>query len=317
MNIFKKQCIIVLCGLAFVAPIMTACSNQADLPARNPGIVIAGSSTVFLLTQRMAERFRKEGYVDDIAIYSIGTGAGFERFCKTGETDIVNASRPIQPVESDQCRAIGREPIEFQVGVDALAVVVNPKNTFAASLTKTQLAQVYAGQAKTWKDIDPSWPASVITPFSPGSDSGTFDFFVEVVMKPVFGDKGRELILNNPAVQFSENDGILVQGVEGDVNALGYFGYAYFAAEKDRLKLVRIEDVEPNQQTATSGEYPLVRPLFIYSDPRIIREKSQVAAFIDFYLTFVNEEILNVGYFPAPPPALDKSRDILHAITKP
>ncbi|MFQ3683108.1 PstS family phosphate ABC transporter substrate-binding protein, partial [Roseiflexus sp.] len=281
---------------------------EVDPAAVTGNIVTAGSSTVFPLTQRMAERFKDEGYTGSITIDSIGSGAGFERFCKAGETDIANASRPIRAAEVENCRAIGREPIEFRVGTDALAVVVNKENTFAQSLTKAQLAQIFSGQAKTWRDVDPAWPATPIKLFSPGSDSGTFDFFVEVVMDPAFDKKGKEAILNAPGIQLSENDNVLVAGVEGDPGAIGYFGYAYFAAERDRLNAVKVEGVEPNDQTAESGEYPLARPLFIYSDAKIMKEKPQVAAFINFYLTYVNEEVLDVGYFPASTQAINVAK---------
>ena len=280
-------------------------------------IVTAGSSTVFPLTQRMAERFKDEGFKGSITIDSIGSGAGFERFCKAGETDIANASRPIRPAEIDNCRAIGREPVEFRVGTDALAVAVNPANTFVESLTKAQLADIFSGKAKTWKDVNPAWPATPIKLFSPGSDSGTFDFFVEAVMDPAFEKKGKEAILNAPGIQLSENDNVLVQGVEGDPGAIGYFGYAYFAADKERLRAVKIEGVEPTEQTAESGAYPLARPLFIYSDPKIMKEKPQVAAFINFYLTFVNEEILDVGYFPASAQAINVAKLNWLGATKP
>ncbi len=287
---------------------MSVTMPEVDPAAVTGNIVTAGSSTVFPLTQRMAERFKDEGYAGSITIDSIGSGAGFERFCKAGETDIANASRPIRAAEVDNCRAIGREPIEFRVGTDALAVVVNKENTFAQNLTKAQLAQIFSGQAKTWQDVDPAWPATPIKLFSPGSDSGTFDFFVEVVMDPAFDKKGKEAILNAPGIQLSENDNVLVQGVEGDPGAIGYFGYAYFVAERDRLNAVKVEGVEPNDQTAETGEYPLARPLFIYSDARIMKEKPQVAAFINFYLTYVNEEVLDVGYFPASEQAINVAR---------
>jgi phosphate transport system substrate-binding protein len=292
---------------------LAAMGMEVKMPEVDPGavtgnIVTAGSSTVFPLTQRMAERFKDEGYAGNITIDSIGTGAGFERFCKAGETDISNASRPIKAAEVENCRAIGREPVEFRVGTDALAVVVNPANTFVDSLTKAQLADIFSGKAKTWKDVNPAWPANPIKLFSPGTDSGTFDFFVEVVMDPAFEKKGKEAILNAPGIQLSENDNVLVQGVEGDPNAIGYFGYAYFIAEKDRLKAVKVEGVEPNDQTAESGQYPLARPLFIYSDAKIMKEKPQVAAFINFYLTFVNDEVLDVGYFPASTQAINVAK---------
>jgi phosphate transport system substrate-binding protein len=294
-------------------------ASSVELPEVNPlevkgNIVTAGSSTVFPLTERMAERFQDEGYADNITVDSIGTGAGFERFCKAGETDISNASRAIKKEEIASCQSIGREPIEFRVGTDALAVVVSNENDFLTDVTKEQLAHIFSDAAK-WSDVDPSWPAEPILRFSPGTDSGTFDYFVEAVMDPAYvkdkeADKGKgeEAILQAANLQLSEDDNVLVQGVEGSPYAIGYFGYAYFNENQGKLKAVSIDGVEPTEESAESGQYPLARPLFIYSDAKIMQEKPQVAAFINFYLTYVNEEIMDVGYFPASAAALDTAK---------
>lgn len=273
-------------------------------------IISAGSSTVFPLTERMAERFQDEGFAGNITIDSIGSGAGLERFCVSGETDIANSSRAIKDSEIESCMALGRTPIEFRVGTDALAVVVSQENDFLTDLTVEQLAMVYS-TAQKWSDIDPSWPAEDILRFSPGTDSGTFDYFVEAVMDPIFvvnevtdEGKGEEAILNATGIQMSEDDNVLVQGVLGSPYAIGYFGFAYYNENADTLKALSINGVVPNEVTAESNDYPLSRPLFIYSDATIMREKPQVSAFINFYLTFVNEEIIDVGYFPASQAAL-------------
>ncbi len=274
-------------------------------------IISAGSSTVFPLTERMAERFQDEGFAGNITIDSIGSGAGLERFCVSGETDIANSSRPIKDSEIESCMAIGRTPIEFRVGTDALAVVVSQENDFLTELTIEQLAMVYS-TAQKWSDVDPSWPAEDILRFSPGTDSGTFDYFVEAVMDPVYvvdedtdEGKGEEAILNAAGIQMSEDDNVLVQGVLGSPYAIGYFGFAYYNENADTLKALSINGVEPNEETAESNEYPLSRPLFIYSDATIMQEKPQVSTFINFYLSFVNEEIIDVGYFPASQEALE------------
>ncbi len=276
---------------------------MADPLAVSGDISTAGSSTVFPLTERMAERYQSEGYSGQITVYSIGTGAGFERFCVAGETDISNASRAIKEDEVASCEAIGRAPLEFRVGTDALAVVVNPENDFVTDLTLEQLALAFS-TAETWADVDPSFPAEKIARYSPGTDSGTFDYFVEAVF-----DEDDGPILASSNTQFSEDDNVLVQGVEGDKYAIGYFGYAYFAEEADRLKILNIEGVEPTAETTETGEYPLARPLYIYSTSSIMQEKPQVADFINFYLTYVNEEILDVGYFPASEAALNQARE--------
>ena len=280
-------------------------------------IISAGSSTVFPLSERMAELFQQEGFAGNVTVDSIGTGAGFERFCKTGETDISNASRPIKDSEKENCAAIGREPVEFRVGTDALAVVVSAENDFATSLTKEQIGKIFVGEFTTWDQVDPSFPAEAIQVYSPGADSGTFDYFVEAVaakVLPKVDDKddvkgAEEKLLGLANAQFSEDDNVLVQGVEGSPYAIGYFGFAYFTENQGALKAVAVDGVEPNQADVDNGTYPLARPLFIYSDAKIMAEKPQVAAFIYFYLSNVNDNITDVGYFPAPADALQASMD--------
>lgn len=285
-----------------------AMGGAIELPEVNPlevegDIITAGSSTVFPLSERMAERFKDEGYRGNITIDSIGSGAGLERFCKAGETDIANASRAIKASEVESCRAIGREPLEFRVGTDALAVVMSQENDFLENVTMEELAQIFSSSAVKWSDVNPAWPSETILRFSPGTDSGTFDYFVEAVL-----DENEEPLLKAQNLQLSEDDNVLAQGVLGSPYAIGYFGYAYFNENKDQLKAISIDGVVPTEQSAEDGSYPLARPLFIYSDPSIMREKPQVGAFINFYLTHVNEEILDVGYFPASAQALDEAR---------
>ncbi|MDP1780198.1 MAG: substrate-binding domain-containing protein, partial [Anaerolineales bacterium] len=207
-------------------------------------IITAGSSTVFPLSERMAELFQQEGYTGNVTVDSIGSSAGFERFCKAGETDISNASRGIKDSEVEDCKAIGREPIEIRVGTDALAVVVSAENDFVTDLTKEQLALIFSGKAKTWDQVDPAFPAEAIGVYSPGADSGTFDYFVEDILAPHFKnaegkadkDAGGAALLGLEGAQFSEDDNVLVQGVVGSPYAIGYFGYAYYAENADTLK---------------------------------------------------------------------------------
>jgi phosphate transport system substrate-binding protein len=278
------------------------------LPEVNPlevkgAIVTAGSSTVFPLSEAIAEMFRDEGYKDNITIDSIGSGAGFERFCKTGETDIANASRAIKSSEVDLCKAIGREPVEFRVGTDALAVVVSKQNTFLTHVTLEELAKIFSTASVKWSDVNASWPNENILRFSPGTDSGTFDYFVEVVL-----GKKKELLLEAANVQLSEDDNVLVQGVLGSPYAIGYFGYAYYQENAGKMNALSINGVAPSRETVDSATYPLARPLFIYSTAKIMGEKPQVASFINYYLTHVNELIGKVGYFPASPEALETSK---------
>jgi phosphate transport system substrate-binding protein len=303
-----------------------------EAPAENPDamyapdavsgdIVSAGSSTVFPLSERMKQRFEEEGFSGNITIDSVGTGAGFERFCKAGETDISNASRPIKDTETANCAALSpaRTPIGFQVGIDALAITVSKDNTWLTDVTKAELAQIFSTATK-WSDVRPDWPAESIQRFSPGTDSGTFDYFVEAIMAPanqVDGKadvpSGEKAILDSAGTQFSEDDNVLVQGVEGSQYAIGYFGYAYYQENKDRLNILSVESVAPTAETAESGEYPLARPLFIYSDQQIMQDKPQVAAFILFYLENVGNEILDVGYFPISDAKLQEGLDAWHS----
>jgi phosphate binding protein len=282
-------------------------------------VVTAGSSTVFPLSERMAELFQQEGFAGNVTVDSIGSGAGFERFCVAGETDIANASRAIKDGEVESCAAIGREPIEFRVGTDALAVVMSTENDFVTNLTKEQLGKIFTGEFTAWNQVDPAFPAEKIEVYSPGADSGTFDYFIEAVAAKVLPKvdekddvKGaEEKLLGLAGAQFSEDDNVLVQGVEGSPYAIGYFGFAYFTENQGGLKAISIEGVEPNQASVDAGDYPLARPLFIYSDAKIITEKPQVAAFLYFYLSNVNDNIVDVGYFPAPAADFQASMDAL------
>lgn len=266
-------------------------------------IITAGSSTVFPLTERMAERFRDEGFNGNITVDSIGSGAGFERFCESGESDISNASRGIEEDEIALCEAIGRTPIEFRVGTDALAIVVNPANDWAIDITLAELAQLFT-TAQTWSDVRADWPDEPVLRFSPGTDSGTFDYFVEAVL-----DDDASGLQSSSGTQFSEDDNVLAQGVIGSPGGIGYFGYAYYNENAGSLSILDIEGVEPTVVTAEDGSYPLARPLFIYSDATIMAEKPQVAAFIHFYLSFMNEEVIDVGYFPASEDAIQEAWD--------
>jgi len=266
-------------------------------------IVIAGSSTVFPLAERMIERFAEEGFDGNATYDSIGSGAGFERFCVTGESDVSGASRAIKDSEIESCRSIGREPIEFRLGTDALSVVVSKDNDFVTDVSTEELALIF-GTAETWSDVRPEWPAEPIQRFIPGTDSGTFDYFVEHVY-----DSDETTILAASNTQLSEDDNILVQGVLGSPYAIGFFGYAYYAENTDVLTVLSIDGVKPTQATVDSNEYPLSRPLFHYSDANIIKEKPQVAAYLYFFLTHVNDEIVDVGYFPANDAALSAAMD--------
>jgi phosphate transport system substrate-binding protein len=288
-------------------------------------IVTAGSSTVFPLSERMKQRFEEEGFSGKITIDSIGSGAGFERFCKTGETDISNASRKIKDSEVESCKALAnpREPIQFQVGIDALSVVVSKDNDFVKDVTLEELAKIYT-TAEKWSDVRKDWPAETILRFAPGTDSGTFDYFVEAVVAPTLPkDKdgkvdiaaGEKAILGAKNTQFSEDDNVLVQGVEGSKYAIGFFGFAYYQENADKLNVLSVNGIAPTAETAEAGTYPISRPLFIYSTAKIMQEKPQVAAFIYYYITADENEIQDVGYFPVSAAKVTANMDAWKAAT--
>ena len=281
------------------------------MPPHISGDIITAGSSPFSSTER--KRTLPTGSYQQHH-RTAGSGAGFERFCVAGESDVANASRAIKDSEKEACSAIGRTPIEFRVGTDALAVVVSAKNDFLTSITKEQLGKIFSGEFTTWDQVDASYPAEAIGIYSPGADSGTFDYFNEAVVAPLFlnADGKADVALGEEALlgldaQFSEDDNVLVKGVEGSPYAIGYFGFAYFSENSGALKAVAVEGVEPNQGTVDDGTYPLARPLFIYTDATILAEKPQVAAFIYFYLSNVNDNIVDVGYFPAPEADLNAS----------
>ncbi len=277
-------------------------------------IITAGSSTVFPLSERMKQRFEEEGFTGNLTVDSIGSGAGIDRFCVAGETDIANASRAMRDSEKESCAGIGRSVVEFQVGIDALAVVVSAENDFVEDVTLDELALIYS-TATNWSDVRPEWPDEPILRFSPGTDSGTFDYFVEAVMSSLDDEvtedvnEGEDAILNSEGTQFSEDDNVLVQGVEGSPYAIGYFGYAYYQENASALKALSVDGIEPTAETAESGEYPISRPLFIYSSSEIMQEKPQVSSFLWFYLNNVNDEILDVGYFPVSEEKMQENLD--------
>lgn len=278
-----------------------------ELPAVDPidyatgSINAAGSSTVFPLAEKMGELWEEAGGIAP-SIDSIGSGGGFERFCVAGESDISNASRAIKPEEVENCGTIGRTPIEFRVGTDALAVVVSAENDFVSDVTMEELAMIF-GEAENWSDVRAEWPAEPISRFIPGTDSGTFDYFVEEVY-----DEDESMILAASNTQLSEDDNVLVAGIQDSPYAIGFFGYAYYQENADTLNILNIGGVEPNGITAEDGSYPLARPLFMYSDAQILADKPEVAAFLSYVLTNVNDEIVEVGYFPASNRALNFAR---------
>ncbi|MEB3232697.1 MAG: PstS family phosphate ABC transporter substrate-binding protein [Leptolyngbyaceae bacterium] len=287
------------------APSQTPRADNAppDLEAiaNSPGVTIDGSSTVFPITDEMAKRFQRElPESPEFSVNFSGTGGGFKKFC-AGETDISDASRPITQAEMEECRANGVEYIELPIAFDALTVVVNAENTWATDMTVEELKQLWepaaAGVITKWSQIRPDWPDEAIALYGPGEDSGTFDYFTEVII----GEDGA----SRTDYMASEDDEELVQGVKGDPNALGYFGFAYFKEAEGSLKAVAVDSgngpIAPSGETIRSNEYqPLSRPLFIYVNAGKLDGNPALVAFVESYLDNARTVVDDVGYEPLP-----------------
>lgn len=281
---------------------------------------IAGSSTVFPLSTAVMTQWIDEGG-PEYPIDSIGSGGGLERFCVEGASDIANASRQIDEEEVAACTETwGDPPIEVRVGSDALSLVISPGNYFAQELTLEEIATAFSltDASATWADVNPEFPAHPIQLFSPGADSGTFDYFNEVV----FEEADPPPILSSIAEIVGEDDNLTVSGVaedgctEGDLSstcAIGYFGYAYYQENADALQVVSVDGVEPSADSVDDGSYPISRPLYMYTSPEVVSAKPEVAAFMAYYLNNVNDLIGEVGYFPAPEEALQEAADNIAA----
>ncbi len=267
-------------------------------------IRIDGSSTVYPITLAISEEFSIDNPEYNVSVAFSGTGGGFQKFC-IGETHINDASRPIKESERDTCKTNGIEFIEIKVAWDALTVVVNPDNDWVDCLTLEQLGLLWKPDStiRFWSDLSPSWPREEITLFAPGVDSGTFDYFTEVIN----GEGG----LSRTDFFPSEDDTVLVQGVEGNRYAIGYFGFAYYLEEGSKLKAVKIYDsgiqgdntnscVEPSIENIDNGTYtPLSRPLFIYVNNQALNENPALEDFIEYYTSeYAQELIAEVGYAP-------------------
>ncbi len=270
-------------------------------------VIVDGSSTVFRISRAAQEAYAGVDPDVTVVVDNHGTGGGFERYLQ-GEVDIIDASRPAEPEEEAQARERGLEWTRFVVGYDGITVVVNPKNDFVTALGVDQLRALWEGGGKvsTWHDLDPAWPDRKIILYCPDPDSGTRDFFIEAILS-------KDQLHRNDA-QASSDDNTLVTGVAGDADGLGYFGYAYFAANADKLRAVAVRDgpdaepVTPAPETIFNKTYrPLSRPLFIYVKSRAL-SKPSVAGFVRYYLDNVETLAQKGGYVPPMPAELEANR---------
>jgi phosphate transport system substrate-binding protein len=267
-------------------------------------VAVDGSSTVFPVTEAVAEEFQKKNSKYKVTVGVSGTGGGFKKFCRA-EIDISDASRPITKKEATDCKAAGVEYIELPVALDALAVLVNPKNTWAEEMTVAELKKIWVPEAQgkimNWKQVRDGFPDRPLALFGAGVDSGTYDYFTAAITGKEHSSRGD--------FTASEDDNVLVQGISGDQNALGFFGLAYYVENKDKLKAVRIIEKEgkkavaPSLETALDGSYqPLSRPIFIYVNKKSMETKPHVKAFVEFYVDEKESAKLvkEVGYVPLP-----------------
>ena len=291
--LFKQSKLVSALAVAGVA-LFGAQAALADV------VKVDGSSTVYPITEAVAEEFQKDKKnAIKVTVGISATGGGFKKFCR-GEVDIANASRPILKKEMDACKEAGIEYIELPVAFDALTVVANPKNAFLKEMTVEQLKAIWEpaaqGKITRWNQVNPAWPDAPIKLFGAGSDSGTFDYFTEAIVGKAKSSRGDYTA--------SEDDNVLVQGVSRDVNAIGYFGYAYYAENTGKLKAVPIVEkagkpgVLPSEATVINGTYqPLSRPIFIYINPKAL-DKPEVKEFVEFYMKNASKLTKEVKYVP-------------------
>ena len=285
----------------------------ASAPAFAQIVKIDGSSTVYPITEAVAEEFQKSRKnAIKVTVGISGTGGGFKKFCRN-EIDIADASRPILKKEMDDCKAAGIEYYELPVAFDALTVVVNPKNSFIKSLTVEELKKMWEpaaqGKITRWNQVNPAWPDAPMKLFGAGADSGTFDYFTEAIVGKAKSSRGD--------FTASEDDNVLVQGVSRDTNALGFFGFAYYVENKDKLRAVPIVEkagraaVEPSMETVLKGTYqPLARPIFIYVNAKSLG-KPEIREFVEYYMKYGAKLAREVKYVPLPDKAYSSNLEHL------
>jgi len=312
---FKKS-FVILAVLAIAAMMIAACApaapaeeevleNEAMEETVSGDVLVDGSSTVYPITVAVAEEFAAVYPDVRVSVGLSGTGGGFKKFC-IGETDISDASRPIKDSEAEICAENGIEWTEFMVATDGLTVMVNPENDWLTELTPVQIGEILGANSTvtTWSDIDPTYPDETITFFIPDPDSGTRDYMIEVVEDFV----GDEDLRQDENTTFSSDDNVLLDGIANELYSFGFFGYAYYINNTDKVQAVAIvneagDAVLPSDETVQSGDYnPLARPLFIYGNNASIASKPQVAEFLKFYLSEAGAPAImsDVGYSMPP-----------------
>ena len=303
----------LILSITTIALVACGGSEQKSSPSELKGTIkIDGSSTVYPVTEAVAEEFRSIQPGINVTVGVSGTGGGFKKFMR-GEIDINDASRPIKAKEADACAEIGIGYQELSVAYDGLAVLVNPENDWVDYLTVEELKKIWLpkaqGQVMYWDQVREGWPHEELHLFGPGVASGTYDYFAEAICGKKVGTRGDYTA--------SEDDHVLVQGIATDKNALGFFGLAYYEENKNKLKLIGVDNgngvVMPSLETVGNGSYaPLSRPIFIYVSS-LAEEKEEVKEFVSFYLESASSLVSEVGYIPLPNAEYAKEIDTFNA----
>ncbi|KAA0560700.1 phosphate ABC transporter substrate-binding protein PstS family protein [Rossellomorea aquimaris] len=310
MKSFKYLAMSAMIGSALV---LGACGAQGGAESGSGeqlsgSVKMDGSSTVAPIMEAVNEEYAAAQPDVKVSIGVSGSGGGFEKFI-AGETDLSNASRPIKDEEKQKLEEAGIDFTEFEVAKDGLTIVVNKENDWVEDMTVEDLQKLWVedGKTKKWSDINSEWPDEEVKFYSPGTDSGTYDYFNEVILE--------EKDMTKQNIQLSEDDNVLVQGVTGDKNAIGFFGFAYYLANKEELKAVKIGGVEPNNETIESGEYtPLSRPLFVYAKNASVKDNEAVYDFMKFTLDNSAEMAEAVGYVSLPEDKVKEATEKLEGL---
>ncbi|MGB7841588.1 MAG: PstS family phosphate ABC transporter substrate-binding protein [Salinimicrobium sp.] len=308
----KKSILVAALALS----VMSCGNNKKDNANDSGSISIDGSSTVYPITEAVAEEFRAEDPNVNVTIGVSGTGGGFKKFGR-GETDISDASRPIKDAEKTAAQKNNIDFVQLEVAYDGLAVVINPENDWVECMTVEELKKLWSPEAQgtitRWNQIRPEWPDEEIHLFGPGVASGTFDYFTEAIV----GESGN----SRGDYTASEDDNVLVQGVAGDKYGLGFFGLAYYEENQDKLKMIAVDGgegcVEPSVESVSSGKYaPLSRPLFIYVNSSSVQNNPKVVDFVNFYLNEAPTLLKDVGYVPLTGEEYQEQRDKFQAFVE-
>lgn len=311
----KKHLLIILVAALAISCGDSKKASKTNSEALTGTIQVDGSSTVFPVTEAVAEEYRNEQPEVKVTIGVSGTGGGFKKFSR-GETNISNASRPIKDIEIEACKENNITYVELEVAYDGLAVLVNPENTWVDSFTIEELKKIWEPAAQgvimKWNQIRPEWPNEEIHLFGPGVASGTYDYFTEAIVGKSGSSRGD--------FTASEDDHVLVQGIAGDKYALGFFGLAYYTENADKLTLIGVhngtEVVKPSLETVSNGTYkPLSRPLFIYVNSTSVKSP-EVVDFVNFYIDNASELSEDVGYIPLPIELYNKQKENFKAFVE-